>query len=168
MISPGKYQPRGYFNEATLTELTESIRRNGVMQPILVRALGDDQYEIVAGERRWRAAQAAGLSEIPVLIRELSDEQALEIALVENVQREGLNALEEAGGYRRLMDDFNYTQENLSTIVHKSRSHIANLLRLLTLCPEVRDLLAQDKIVMGHARALMGLPDELAAHQQRP
>jgi len=158
-IRSGKYQPREIFNDTALNELADSIRKNGVMQPILVRAISDDNYEIVAGERRWRAAKLAGLDEIPVMIREMADEQALEIAIIENVQREDLHPLEEAAGYQRLMDDFGYTQENLATAVHKSRSHIANLLRLLGLPDDIRNIFSENKISMGHARALIGSAD---------
>lgn len=163
-LRPGQYQPRHNFDSAALAELTESIRKNGVMQPILVRPIDDGKYEIIAGERRWRASQMAGLDTIPVLIREMDNEVALELALVENIQRKDLNPLEEAAGYQRLMDDFGYTQEMLAGTVHKSRSHIANLLRLLSLPEEVRTLLVEDKITMGHARALMNTanPGELA------
>ncbi len=156
-IRSGKYQPREYFNETALSELANSIRKNGVMQPIIVRNIAEDGYEIIAGERRWRAAKIAGLDEIPVIIRELSDEQALEIAIVENVQREDLHPLEEANGYQKLIDEFGYTQENIADTVNKSRSHIANLLRLLTLPKEIQDLLTENKISMGHARALIGV-----------
>lgn len=156
-IVSGKYQPRDYFNETALKELADSIRKNGVMQPILVRQLAGGNYEIIAGERRWRASKIAGLTEIPVIIREMEDEQALELAIVENVQREDLHPLEESSGYQRLMDEFGYTQENLASTVHKSRSHIANLLRLQNLDRDVRSLFAENKITMGHARALIGV-----------
>jgi len=156
-LQSGKYQPRGYFDGSALNELANSIAKSGVMQPILVRPIDADRYEIIAGERRWRAAKMVGLTDIPVLIREMSDEQALEMALVENVQREGLHPLEEAAGYQRLMNEFGYTQENLAQAIQKSRSHIANLLRLQALPKEIRNLFAGDKLTMGHARALMGL-----------
>lgn len=164
MLKPGKFQPRRNFDATALSELSESIRKNGVMQPILVRPVAGDKYEIIAGERRWRASQMAGMDSIPVVIREMKDELALELALVENIQRRDLNPLEEAVGYQRLMDEFGYTQEMLSTTVHKSRSHIANLLRMLALPDDVRQLLEEDKISMGHARALLGTtnPAELA------
>jgi len=156
-IRSGKYQPREYFQESALQELSESIRKNGVMQPILVREIADEQYEIIAGERRWRAARIAGLDEIPVIINNsISDEQALELAIIENVQREDLHPLEEGAGYQRLMDDFGYTQENIASTVHKSRSHIANLLRLLSLPSEIQELFSKNQITMGHARALIG------------
>jgi ParB family chromosome partitioning protein len=155
-IRSGKYQPREYFNETALSELASSIRRNGVMQPIIVRAIGEGQYEIIAGERRWRAAKIAGLDEIPVVIKDIPNEHVLEIAIVENVQREDLHPLEEAGGYQKLMSEFGYTQDDIATTVHKSRSHIANLLRLLSLPREIQDLLSSEKLTMGHARALIG------------
>jgi ParB family chromosome partitioning protein len=155
-IRPGKYQPRSHFDEQALQQLADSVRKNGVLQPILVRPVGNGIHEIVAGERRWRAAKMAGLTEIPVVVRALSDDNALEIALIENIQRQDLTALEEAAGYQRLMDDFGYTQETLSGIVQKSRSHVANTLRLLTLPAEIRTLLNEDKITVGHARAVMG------------
>ena len=160
-IRSGKYQPREYFNETALSDLANSIRKNGVMQPILVRNIGGDQYEIIAGERRWRAAKIAGLDEIPVNIKEFTDEQTLEIAIVENVQREDLQPLEEALGYQKLMDEFGYTQDDIATTVHKSRSHIANLLRLLNLPRDVQEMLTHEKISMGHARALIGADNAL-------
>jgi ParB family transcriptional regulator, chromosome partitioning protein len=160
-LRSGKYQPRGFFDESALTELSDSIRKHGVMQPILVRPLAQGEYEIIAGERRWRAARMAGLKEIPALVRDdIGDQQALELALVENIQREGLHPLEEAAGFQRLMDEFSYTQEDLSQVVHKSRSHVANLLRLLSLPKDIRLLFADNKISMGHARALMGMREE--------
>jgi len=160
-LTPGKYQPRTHFDEGTLTELAESIEKNGVMQPIIVRALNGqaNRYEIIAGERRWRAAKIAGLSAIPAIVRELTDKQALELALVENVQRQDLSPLEEAQGYQRLIEEFDYTQDELATIVGKSRSHIGNLLRLLSLPEDVRNLLDKGEISVGHARALLSCPD---------
>ncbi len=158
-IVPGKFQPRVRFNEEQLKELASSIKKNGVMQPIVVRPLareGRTVYEIVAGERRWRAANLAGLESIPAIIREITDQQALELALIENVQRADLTPLEEANGYQRLLEDFGYTQEELATAVGKSRSHIANLLRLLALPEDIKALLDEGKITMGHARALLG------------
>jgi ParB family chromosome partitioning protein len=158
-IRPGKYQPRDHFDQRALIELSESIRRNGVVQPILLRKGADGKYEIIAGERRWRGAGMAGLRTIPAIIRDLSDRKVMEIALVENVQREDLNPLEEAGGYQRLLREYNYTQEELAGTVNKSRSHIANLLRLLDLPEDIRHLLAENKLTMGHARALFGVPN---------
>jgi len=160
-IAPGKYQPRDHFDQGALLELAESIRRNGVVQPILVRRTEGGTYEIIAGERRWRAAGIAGQREIPAIVRAYDDRKVLEIALVENIQREDLNPLEEAAGYKRLIDEFGYTQEELAGAVHKSRSHVANLLRLLELPEDLRQLLAENKLSMGHARALFGAPDAL-------
>ncbi|MEQ1789050.1 MAG: ParB/RepB/Spo0J family partition protein [Rickettsiales bacterium] len=162
-LSQGKYQPRTQFNEQALTELAESIRRNGVMQPIIVRPTTQSgRYEIIAGERRWRAAKLAGLNRVPVIIREIDDKQALELALVENVQRQDLLPLEEAVGYQRLIEEFNYTQEELGSIVGKSRSHVTNLLRLLSLPDQVKLMLDKGELSMGHARTLIGVPDPLA------
>ena len=152
-------QPRRRFDERLLEELIASVRERGIIQPILVRPLGEGRYEIVAGERRWRAAQAAQLHEVPVVVRELDDSTGFEIALVENVQRADLNAIEEAAGYRRLMDEFQHTQEVLSKLVGKSRSHIANLLRLLELPQVVRDMVVAGDLSMGHARTLVGAPN---------
>ena len=152
-------QPRRRFDAAAMDELIASVRERGVLQPILVRPVGTDdgrrKYEIVAGERRWRAAATAQLHDMPVVIRDLDDAAAFEIALVENIQRADLNPIEEAEGFRRLMDDHGHTQEGLAAIVGKSRSHVANLLRLLDLSPEVRDLVANGDLSLGHAKALM-------------
>lgn len=163
-IIAGKYQPRTQFDEQALAELAESIRRNGIMQPIIVRptATQSGRYEIIAGERRWRAAKMAGLVRVPVIIREIDDKQALELALVENVQRQDLSPLEEAIGYQRLIEEFDYTQEELGTIVGKSRSHITNLLRLLSLPDGVKEMLDNGDLTMGHARALITTPDPMA------
>lgn len=167
IIVSGKFQPRTRFTEEYLKELAESIRRNGIMQPIVVRLSPEhaDKYEIIAGERRWRAAQLAGLTEVPVIIRDIDDQQALELALIENIQRQDLTPLEEAAGYQRLIDEFSHTQEELAKTVGKSRSHVANLLRLLTLPESIKVLLDEDKISMGHARALLNVPnpEELAS-----
>ena len=165
----GKYQPRRHFSQQMLEELAESIRRNGIMQPIVVRQLNGDAYEIIAGERRWRAAKLAGLATVPVVIRTLEDRQALELALIENIQREDLTPLEESAGYQRLMDEFAYTQEELAGIVGKSRSHIANLLRLLALPEAIKSMLDDGRLTMGHARALLGVTDaqELAEEMVR-
>ena len=159
-LHAGKYQPRAHFNDAALSELSESIRKNGIMQPIIVRASKKqaDKYEIVAGERRWRAAQMAGLEQVPVIIRDIHDKQALELALVENIQRQDLSPIEEANGYQRLIEEFEYTQEELAITIGKSRSHIANLLRLLSLPAEIREMLEKNELTMGHARALIGVP----------
>jgi ParB family chromosome partitioning protein len=157
-LHPNRFQPRRFFDDEALETLTASIRENGVLQPIIVRRHPDhpSEYEIIAGERRWRASQKAALHEVPVVIREFTDSQALEVAIVENVQRQDLSALEEAEGYRRLMDEFNHTQEDLGRVVGKSRSHIANTLRLLTLPEDVKSLLETGALSAGHARALIG------------
>ena len=152
-------QPRRHFDAEAMSELIASIRERGILQPILVRPAVNGQYEIVAGERRWRAAAAAQLNEIPVVIRELDDAAAFEIALVENIQRADLNPIEEADGFQRLMIDHGHTQESLAKIVGKARSHVANLLRLLDLPVELRDLVASGKLGMGHAKALMNSAD---------
>ena len=161
LIHPGRYQPRRNFDPENMQALVDSIKAQGILQPLLVRKHPEQEghFEIVAGERRWRAAQAAQLHEIPVVLRELGDREVLEIALVENVQRQDLNAVEEAEAYRRLLDDFAHTQEDLAKAVGKSRSHIANMLRLLALPDEVRDLLREGKLTAGHARPLIGLED---------
>jgi len=160
-LHAGKYQPRTQFSDTALAELAESIRKNGIMQPIIVRPSQKhkDKYEIVAGERRWRAAQLASLNEVPVIIREIPDKQALELALVENIQRQDLSPIEEANGYQRLIEDFEYTQEELASTIGKSRSHITNLLRLLSLPDEIREMLEKNELTMGHARALIGVPN---------
>jgi ParB family chromosome partitioning protein len=160
-IEPHPGQPRRHFNEEALEELAESIRLRGVIQPIVVRPNGH-RYQIVAGERRWRAAQKAQLHEIPVIVREFDDAETLEVALIENVQRQDLNAIEEAVGYKRLIDEYGHTQEALGKLVHKSRSHIANLLRLLDLPQKVRDYVAVGELSMGHARALVPAEDPQA------
>jgi ParB family chromosome partitioning protein len=158
-LAPSPHQPRRRFDEAELDSLADSMRRHGLLQPLLVRPAGDGRYEIVAGERRWRAAQRAGLDEVPVLVRELGERDTLEIALVENVQRKDLTALEEADGYRRLIEEFGHTQDEIATALGKSRSHVANTMRLLALPEPVRLLLDQDKLTAGHARALLGAAD---------
>lgn len=161
VLRPGNYQPRRDFNPTHMQELVESIRHNGVLQPILVRASGEVDkfntplYEIIAGERRWRASQLAGRTTIPVVIRHLTDKQALESGLIENIQRDDLNAMEEAQGYQRLIDEFSYTQETISKMIGKSRSHIANTLRLLNLPKSIQQLLESKKLSAGHARALI-------------
>ncbi len=162
-LSPGPFQPRRAFDGDAHTELVASIRQRGVLQPLLVRPdPGDpDRYQIVAGERRWRAAQAAGLHEVPAVVRTLGDREALEAALVENIQRENLTPLEEAEGYRRLTDDFDRTQEELARVLGKSRSHITNTLRLLFLPEGVKALLQAGKLSAGHGRALMNAIDPL-------
>ncbi len=166
-LSPGVGQPRRHFDEDALEALAQSIRERGMLQPIIARRRDDapGQYEIVAGERRWRAAQRAGLAEAPVIVRDMSDRDALEIALIENVQREDLNPIEEAAGYQKLVDAFDYTQEDLAKSVGKSRSHVANMLRLLNLPPDTRERLMRGELTAGHARALLVAsdPDALAA-----
>ncbi len=162
---PGTFQPRAEIDPASLDELTASIRRSGVLQPILVRPHphATDQYEIIAGERRWRAAQAAGLHEVPVLVRTFTDTEAMAASLVENLQRQDLNAIEEADGYARLINDFALTQDQLGEVVGKSRSHIANTLRLLQLPKELRAHVASKSLTAGHARALLTHPNQQAA-----
>lgn len=155
-------QPRYRFNEEALEELALSIKEKGLLQPILVRELGPEKFQIVAGERRWRAAQKAGVHEVPVVVRELSDTEVLEVAIIENIQREDLSAIEEATAYRRLMDEFGHTQEVVAGIVGKSRSHITNLLRLLNLPQKVRDLVDDGRLSMGHARALLSADDPVS------
>lgn len=156
-LQPGKYQPRSYMDDAALQTLAASIKSQGIMQPILVRHIDDEHYEIIAGERRWRASQIAGLEEVPVLVREIADEAALAMALIENIQRENLNPLEEAQGIKRLIDEFEMTHEKAAAAVGRSRVAVSNLLRLLTLCAPVQDMLMHNKLDMGHARALIGL-----------
>ena len=163
-LVPGKFQPRRYFEDDAIDQLAESIATHGVLQPLLVRPLNNSMYEIIAGERRWRAAQKAQVHEVPVVIQDLGDQAALEIALIENLQREDLTAIEEADGYQRLMDEFGHTQDALARQLGKSRSHVANLLRLLKLPAPVQNLIQIGSISGGHARALVGArnPGELA------
>jgi ParB family chromosome partitioning protein len=156
-LQPGKYQPRTRMDQEALNALAASIKAQGIMQPILVRPVGDGKHEIIAGERRWRAARIAGLSSVPVLVRNVPDQQALAVALIENIQREDLNALEEAAGIDRLIREFTLTHQAVADAVGKSRATVTNLLRLLELPPPVRELLAQGQIEMGHARALLVL-----------
>ena len=157
-LQPGKYQPRTRMDQDALAELAESIKAQGVMQPILVRPVADGRYEIIAGERRWRAARIAGLGAVPALVREVPDRQALAVALIENIQREDLNPLEEATGIQRLIHEFAMTHAQAAEAVGRSRSGVTNLLRLLELAPPVRELLQEGRIDMGHARALLALP----------
>ena len=164
-IAPHPGQPRRHFDEAALNELAASIAERGVIQPIIVRSHGHD-YQIVAGERRWRAAQRARLHEVPVVVRDYSDSETLQIALVENIQRQDLNAIEEAEAYQRLQDEFGHTQEVLAKVVHKSRSHVANLLRLLDLPSGVQDKVVDGTLSMGHARAILGAPDPAAVAEE--
>ena len=156
-LQPGKYQPRSYMDAAALQTLADSIKTQGIMQPILVREISNNQYEIIAGERRWRASQLAGLTQVPVLVRDIPDESALAMALIENIQRENLNPLEEAQGIKRLIDEFAMTHEKAAEAVGRSRVAVSNLLRLLSLCAPVQDMLMHNKLDMGHARALIGL-----------
>ncbi|WHO77637.1 ParB/RepB/Spo0J family partition protein [Rhizobium leguminosarum] len=158
-VSRNPRNPRRFFDDAELHDLASSIRQHGIVQPIVVRTMSRDRYEIIAGERRWRAAQLAGLIEIPVIVRDVDDKTALEIAIVENVQRADLNALEEALGYEQLIAEYGYTQNDLGEIIGKSRSHVANSLRLLKLPDPVRDLLAAGSLSAGHARALVSTSD---------
>ena len=158
-VSRNPRNPRRFFDDTELHDLASSIRQHGIVQPIVVRTMSRDRYEIIAGERRWRAAQLAGLMEIPVIVRDVDDKTALEIAIVENVQRAGLNALEEALGYEQLIAEYGYTQNDLGEIIGKSRSHVANSLRLLKLPDPVRDLLAAGSLSAGHARALVSTSD---------
>jgi ParB family chromosome partitioning protein len=157
-LQPGKYQPRTRMDQDALKELAESIKTQGVIQPILVRPLADAQFEIIAGERRWRASRMAGLQSVPVVIRDIPDNQALAVALIENIQREDLNPLEEAQGIQRLTHEFGLTHQSAAEALGRSRTAVTNLLRLLDLAPPVRDLLANGKLDMGHARALLALP----------
>lgn len=159
-----EYQPRIHFDDNKAKELLDSVRSKGILQPLLVRSKGKDSFEIIAGERRWRAAQAAGLHHVPVVVKELSDEEALEVAIIENIQRHDLNPIEEALGYKRLMDEFSHTQNALGKAVGKSRSHVANMLRLLVLSDSVQKYMRDGFISMGHARALITAenPEELA------
>jgi ParB family transcriptional regulator, chromosome partitioning protein len=161
LLHPNPRQPRMQIDEPRLDDLAQSIRSHGVIQPVLVRR-ADDRYEIVAGERRWRAAQRAGLLKIPVVVRDVADDQLLEVALIENIQREDLNAIEEAQAYQRLADDFQMSQEAIAAAVGKDRATIANYIRLLRLPIEVRTELASGVLSMGHARALLGIADESA------
>ena len=152
------YNPRSSFHEEPLDELAQSIKKHGVMQPIVVRMV-QDRFEIIAGERRWRAAQRAGQHQVPVMVRNVTAGEALELALIENVQREGLNPIEEASGYQRLMGEFGHRQEDLAKLIGKSRSHVANTLRLLNLPPSIRASVADGSLTAGHARALIGAPE---------
>ncbi|MGY6500774.1 MAG: ParB/RepB/Spo0J family partition protein [Acidimicrobiales bacterium] len=158
-IEPNRYQPRDAFDEEALVSLTASIRELGVLQPVLVRPTGPDRYELIAGERRWRAAKRAGLPVIPAVVRETTDEASLEQALVENLHRSDLNAIEEAAAYQQLIDEFSMTQDQVATRVGKSRSAVANALRLFQLPPSIQKLIIEGRLSAGHARALLGSPD---------
>ena len=159
VLQRGRYQPRGLISAESLEELTASIRSQGVVQPIVIRAIGGGRYEIVAGERRWRAAQLAGLSHIPAVVRECSDEQALAIGIIENIQRQALNPLEEAQALQRLLDEFGLSHEALAESLGRSRAAISNQLRLLRLCPDLHPHVENGALSAGHARALLTLPD---------
>jgi ParB family transcriptional regulator, chromosome partitioning protein len=156
-LKPGKYQPRTRMDQAALQELAQSIKQRGIVQPILVREVGTGKFEIVAGERRWRAAQIAGLAQVPALVREIADDAALGIGLIENIQREDLNAIEEATGIHRLIAEFKLTHEEAAQAVGRSRAAVTNLLRLLELAKPVQDMVMESKLDMGHARALLSL-----------
>ena len=166
-LKPGRYQPRKHMDDDALKQLAQSIAEKGILQPLLVRQHPDepDAYEIIAGERRWRAAQLAKIHEVPVIIKDLSDQEVLEVALIENLQREDLSPLDEAVGYQQLMDEFSHTQENLAKVVGKSRSHVANLLRLNGLSDALKKLLQSNQLSMGHVRALLAIDknDEIAS-----
>ncbi len=159
-LQPGEYQPRTRMDEQSLQELAASIKAQGIIQPILVRPIAGGRYEIIAGERRWRAAQIAQLADVPVLVRDIPDEATLAVALIENIQRENLNPVEEAVGLKRLMNEFELTHEEIAKGVGRSRTAVTNLLRLLSLSHGAKQLLEHGKIEMGHARALLGLPVE--------
>jgi ParB family transcriptional regulator, chromosome partitioning protein len=159
VVRPNPRQPRDHFDEDALAALTASVREIGILQPILVRRVADSDYELIAGERRWRAARRAGLDTIPAIIRDASEGESLQQALIENLNREELNPLEEAAGYQQLIEDFGLTHEQLSTRVGKSRVAITNALRLFQLPPSVQRLVAEDRLTAGHARALLGTPD---------
>jgi len=167
LISPGPYQPRSIFDADKLEELAESIRHQGIIQPVVVRAHGDKKFELIAGERRWRAAQIAGIDEIPAIVRDVPDEIAIAMALVENIQREDLNPIEEATALRRLVDEFQMTHQEAGNAVGRSRSAVSNLLRLLELSEEVRELVDARHLEMGHARALLTLEPSLQAQAAR-
>lgn len=156
-LQAGQYQPRQNFNLTALQELAQSIASQGLIEPLLVRPIAKERYEIIAGERRWRAAQLAGVSHVPCLVGEYTDKQACTLTLIENIQRQDLNLIEEASGYRRLIDEFHYQQDEISVLVGKSRSHIANILRLLTLTAQVKNLISEQLLSLGHARMLVGL-----------
>jgi len=160
-VEPNQFQPRSHFDEEALTGLTASIRELGVLQPILVRRLANDRYELIAGERRWRAAKRAGLQLMPVIVREVTDTLSLQQALVENLHRDDLNPLEEAAAYQQLVEEFGLTQEEVAQRVGKSRSAVANLLRLFQLPPQVQKLVAEGKLSAGHAKVLLSTPDRV-------
>ena len=160
-IIPNKDQPRKKFNQKELDELSESIKTQGILQPIVVRKKSDNSFEIIAGERRWRAAQIAGLHEVPTIVKQLSDSQVIQAALIENIQRENLNPVEEAKAYKSILSSNEISSENLSKIIGKSRSHISNIVRLLELDTKILEFIESGKLSMGHARALIGVPDAI-------
>jgi ParB family chromosome partitioning protein len=162
----GKYQPRKTFEPQAMAELIDSIRDKGVLQPLLVRELNSDRYEIIAGERRWQAAKKAGLTEVPALVKQFSDQEAFEIALIENIQRENLNPLEEAQAFKRLMDEFSYNQEEVAKVIGKSRSYVANALRLLALPQDIKAYISDHTLTAGHARALLKADNQLELAQE--
>jgi ParB family chromosome partitioning protein len=161
LLKRNPFNPRRAFSEAQLDELAQSIRDRGIIQPLIVRPVGNDSYEIVAGERRWRAAQRAGLHDVPVVVVEVNDREAFQLAIIENIQRADLNPIEEASAYQRLADEFNYSQEEIAKTVGKSRPHVANTLRLLKLTNTVQELITTNKLDAGHARILVGLDDQV-------
>lgn len=159
-LQAGQYQPRQDFNVTELQELAQSISSQGLIEPLVVRPIAKERYEIIAGERRWRAAKLAGLNEVPCLIGDYSDQQACALTLIENIQRQDLNLIEEATGYKRLIEEFHYHQDEIAALVGKSRSHVANILRLLTLTDKVKQLVRDKVLSFGHARVLVGLNPE--------
>ena len=165
-LQAGRMQPRHHFDQDSIDELTQSVREKGIIQPLLVRPLTDGLFEIIAGERRWRAAQAAGLHEVPAIVHILDDRAALELALIENLQRQDLSPLEEADGFRRLLDEYSHTQEELARVLGKSRSHVANMMRLLGLPDAVKLMLQQGALSAGHARALLTSSDPVGLANQ--
>lgn len=167
VIQPGRFQPRSVFDEEKLAELADSIRAQGVVQPVVVRPVSDNRYELIAGERRWRAAQLAGIDDIPAVVRDVPDEVSVAMALIENIQREDLNPLEEATALRRLIDDFQMTHQEAADAVGRSRAAVSNLLRLLELMQEVKDMIDMRLVEMGHARALLSLDDDLQVQAAR-
>ena len=167
LIRPGRYQPRSVFDEEKLEELAASIRSQGVVQPVLVREIGDGEFELIAGERRWRAAQIAGLQDIPAVVRDVPDEATVAMALIENIQREDLNPLEEATALHRLIEEFNMTHKQAAEAVGRSRASVSNLLRLLELMQEVKDMVDVRQLEMGHARALLSLDESLQVQAAR-
>jgi len=164
LLIPGKYQPRKYFDEAVLHELADSIKVQGIIQPLIVRKIEEDKYEIIAGERRWRAAKIAGLTHVPVIVKDIGDNIALAFSLIENIQRENLNPVEEAISFSRFREDFQMTHEDIAHMIGRSRASITNTLRLLTLEPRVMKMLEKGEIDMGHARALLTLDLEQQYH----